>query len=202
MPLVAKRIQGEENGETVVKIYQNWRTAKYFSNVDGDISARLSIHHYGLIDVALVRASVTQAQHTFLSVQTDVISFPGNINSTIPAALLPAVRNRLEALRIPAGWATTETTWRQLLRVIGSVFQIAQRHRSLHGEALIPEGADLSISWSEVPAARRGRVAATVESMGYTTDGITGSTTVRQTLRILAQQRVAKLRFDRQAGEI
>jgi len=144
--------------------------------------------HYGAIHAGLVAAEVTPEQHTELTSYSDVTAAPLDIDQNVSAAALPQVRQALEDLRIPADWVTTDYTYRDILRRVGGLFQFAQRHRGLHGEELITSTAQLDLTWSQVPAAKRERVMETADSFGYDYSTVTGTWTVRRTLMHLANQ--------------
>lgn len=143
---------------------------------------------FGLEPVMLIRADVTGAQHTTLSANADVISIPTNIDANITAGALPAVKAALETLNIPAGWVTTSFTYRQVLRIVAGLFQFAQRHHGVHLERLFSGGFDLDTQFSALPLAVRQRLIATASTLEYDTSGLSGSNTIRQILKNVADQ--------------
>lgn len=164
---------------------------KYFNyrwRTDGLVDAKFSMMDYGRLQVCLVLADVTQAQHDLLVAQSDVASPPEDIDQLITEQALPQVQNVLEAMRIPAGWVDTTYTYRDIIRRVAGLFQFAQRHNGLHQEELIDSVAALDLTWAEIPLARRDRVAQTADSFGYDYSTVTGTWTVRQTLMHLANQ--------------
>ena len=169
-----------------------WTGPKYIAwGFDPDppgIDCRWSLKDYGLIPACLVAADVTQEQHEQLAAEADVAAPPADIDQNVSAPALPAVQQVLEALSIPARWVTTGHTYRELLRMVGGLCMFAQRHHALHGERLIDSPAQLDLSWSQVPAARRARIQATADSMGYDYSAVLPSWTVRHALKLLAGQ--------------
>lgn len=169
------------------------RRPKYFRDRRSDtdptlIDAPYTIIPYGLIDACLVVADVTTTQHADLVANLDVAAAPQNIDQTISVSALPQVRAVLEVLCIPAGWVTTSHTYRQILRMAGGLFQFSERHHALHNEQLIDSQDQLDLQWNEIPLARRGRIRETANSLGYGYDWVTGTTTVRQMLKVLGDQ--------------
>ena len=169
------------------------RGPKYFQwQFDPDppalVAAKWSLMDYGLIDAALVVADVTQVQHDTLLLNSDVTSPPENIDQNIAAGAIPAVQSALEALRIPADWVTTAFTYRQILRMIAGLFQFAQRHHGMHNEQLIDSQAQLDLRWNQIPLARRGRIQATADSLGYDYSAVQPTWLVRRILKHLGDQ--------------
>jgi hypothetical protein len=166
------------------------RGPKYFSwrfSPDG-VLADWQMMDYGRINAAILVADVTQAQHDELVANPDCVSPPENIDQNITAGAIPAVQNVLEALRIPAGWVTTDYTYRDILRMVAGLFQFSQRHHGLFDEDLIPNQAALDLRWNQIQINRRNRIRATVSDLNYDPTGITNQTTVRQILWNFAQQ--------------
>jgi len=164
--------------------YLLWRFTESIAPLD----VRWSGMDYGLEPVILVWADVDAVQHTTLSTNVDVISIPANIDATITAGVLPAVKSALEALNVPAGWVTTGHTYRQVLRIVAGLFQFAQRHHGVHLERLFSGGFDLNTQFNTLPLAVRQRLVATANSLNYDTLDLSGSSTIRQILKNLADQ--------------
>lgn len=143
---------------------------------------------YGLIPKMLVVADVTTAQHNGLSAQPDVLSLPADIDNTVTSQALPAVQTGLESLKIPGNWVHTSHTYRDILRMVGGLFQFAQRHHGLHDQLIVPDNIDLSKTWGDLPLEWRQNLAATADSFGYDYSGVTASTTIRAILKNLSDQ--------------
>jgi hypothetical protein len=167
----------------------NGRGPKYLTwrNHSG-LDARWAVMSYGLIGTALVMADVTSQQHNTLIANSDVTAIPQNIDANITTGALSAVRSALEGLRIPGNWATTANTYRELLRMVGGLFQFAQRHHGLHNQIIIPENINLDMTWGDIPLTWRQNLQTTADSFGYDYSQVTGSTPVRAILKSLADQ--------------
>lgn len=165
------------NGEAI----PNSRCPKYFAGS----GVEWSLMDYGLIPICLIAADVTTAQHNSVSAQPDVVSIPQNLDSQI-GANLATVRSRIEQLRIPGNWAQATDTYRTLLRMIGGLFQFAQRHHGLHNQIIVPDNINLNQTWGDLPLAWRQNLAATAASFDYDTSGVTASTPIRTILKALA----------------
>lgn len=178
--------------ETLLPV--NARGPKYFRwKYDPDPPALLdgvawAMMDYGLINAALLMADVTQEQHEALVAEADVASPPQNIDQTISEIAIPQVQNVLEALRIPADWVNTTYTYRQILRMLAGLFLFAQRYHAMHGEVLIDNQAALGLRWNQIPVARRQRVTATADELGYSYGEVQNTWLIRRILFHLAQQ--------------
>lgn len=159
----------------------NSRCPKYFYGS----GVEWSLIDYGLIAVCLIAADVSTAQHNAVAAQADVIAIPQNLDNQI-GVNLAAVRSRVEQLRIPGNWAQAANTYRELLRMIGGLFQFAQRHHGLHNQVIVPENINLDQTWSNLPLVWRQNLAETAASFGYDTSGVTASTPIRAILKALS----------------
>jgi len=166
-----------------------YRGPKYFKwrfNPTG-IACQWSMKDYGLISACLCAADVTDAQHATLSGYSDVACAPVNIDNTLAGALA-AVRNVLEALRVPADWATASNTYREVLRMFGGLCMFAQRYHGMWAEQLIDSQAQLDTRWSQIPLARRQRIIETADAMGYDYSSVQNNWQVRRILKLLSDQ--------------
>lgn len=173
-----------------IQVVGTARGPKYFKwryNPDG-IDCQWSMKDYGLIPACLLAANITQGQHDALMLNDDVAAAPENIDATVTSAALPRVQTVLNALRIPAEWVTTSHTYRTLLRMVAGLCLFAQRYHGMHNEQLIDNAAALDLRWNQIPTARRGRIIATVDALGYDYSQVTNTWTVRRILKHLADQ--------------
>ena len=135
----------------------------------------------------IVAADVTDAQHALISAQTDVIAIPA-LDSTIPnATARNRVRNILEAGNIPGTWVTVGMTYRQIVRTVLSIWRFANRYISKGGWIFIG-GITLDTTWAEIPAAAQQRLRDAAVEFGLDYSGVTGTTTIRQLLKGMADQ--------------
>lgn len=163
------------------------RRPKYINHVTTP-TIRWRAMHYGLEPVSLLAADLTGGQHTALVANSDVVSIPTNIDATISAGALTAVQTNLAALNIPSEWVTTAHTYRDVLRLVGKVFQVAQRLRGRFGHRLFESGITLTTTLSQLTQNQRDHLVAAADSFGIDTSQATGATTIRTCLRVLAQQ--------------
>lgn len=172
--------------ETVMVGNVQVRRLATFPTVVPDLGGGGSID-YGMIDVALVLADVTDPQHTAIVANAAITAFPANLNSTVGTGQMATVRQKLEDVRLPGMWVTSETTYREIARAVAGVMQFGQRHQALHGEDLIPDSASLSLRWDELPQARRTRILATFADLHFDSSWITNSMRVRRILLTLIE---------------
>lgn len=173
-----------------IEIIDSVRLPKYLRsrrNPTG-IPCRWGLLDYGLIDAALVAADVTTEQHDLLAANSDVASAPENIDQNISDAAIPKVMNVLEQLRIPADWVNNTFTYRGILRMVAGLFLFAQRHHGMHGEPLIDNVAQLDLRWNQIPLARRQRIQATADALGYDYSQVQTNWLVRRILKHLGDQ--------------
>ena len=102
---------------------------KYFD--DGTVSVPWVAMDYPSEASMLVRADVTDAQHTTLAAQIDVLAAPSPITTLVSAVALSRVQSILEGANIPAGWVTTSHSYRDVLRAVAKVMLLLQRY---HGQ--------------------------------------------------------------------
>lgn len=153
------------------------------------VSSPKAMMDYGLIDAALVVAKdITPEDHAALVANPDVVSPPEDIDQNISAGALPTVQAALEALRIPADWVDTSYTYRQMLRMIAGLFQFAQRYHVMHNEQLIDNQSQLDLRWNQIPLARRQRIIATADELGYDYSEVQNTWRVRRILMHLGNQ--------------
>ena len=173
--------------QVVNERYRGPKYLKWRFNPSG-LDVPWSMKDYGLIDACLVAADVSQAQHEQLAAEVDVSAPPADIDQNVSEIAIPQVQQVLEALRIPAQWVTSDYTYRELLRMVGGLFLFAQRHHGMHVEQLIDSTAQLDLRWNQIPLARRERIMATADDMGYDYTQVTNQWTIRRILRHLGDQ--------------
>jgi hypothetical protein len=174
----------------IMVVNETYRGPKYLKwrlNPEG-IDCLWSMKDYGLINAALVAADVTQAQHEALVAEPDVAAAPVDIDQNINEIAIPQVQAVMEALRIPADWITSEYTYRDILRMIGGLFMFAQRYHGMHNEQLIDNTDQLDLRWNQIPLARRQKIIATADELGYDYSEVQNTWLVRRILKHLGNQ--------------
>lgn len=173
-----------------------YRAPKYVASRVGTGSPELAglqwaMMDYGHASWCLLAADTNAGQQTFLAAQTDVTDAPADLATTIGGGNVQALRDYLEAADIPALWITGGDTWLTVVRFVGGLFQFAQRFASISGgAALLPPGTDKNQTMADMGQAWQTAALATADSFDppYDVSAITGSTTIRAALKILADQ--------------
>ena len=143
---------------------------------------------YGMQPVCLLIADVTVAQHNLLTANSDVLAAPQNIDNNLNAGAVTTVKNLLESLHIPAGWVTTSHTYRQVLRLVGWLFQFMQRVHGIFPEKLFAAPNTLATTYGELSPGMQSALLQAAQSFAFDTSGLQSSTTLRVILKNLADQ--------------
>jgi hypothetical protein len=179
-------------------------TGNFYSSKQAAATAGVSIaamkplvwegQYYGLEPVYLVAADVTAAQHASIAANVDVIVIPQNLDNTISLTALSTVQQKLEDLHIPAGWVTTDHTYRDVLRVVRRAFQFFARMWVLQAEqgqtptALFTGAVTLDTRMNQLTAAQRQALTETCASFNIDTSWVLNTTTLRQLLKGIADR--------------
>jgi hypothetical protein len=156
--------------------------------VGWSLAGRWSAMDYGLEDLFLMGADVTPEEHALLDAQADVTAIPTPIASNVTAGALGTVQSRLESVNLPGSWVTTAFTYQQVLAIVGRVVAFAQRYHGLYGTRLFSVTITLNTQVNQLTAQQRQRLQTAAESFGLDYSGVTGTTTMRQLLKLIADQ--------------
>jgi hypothetical protein len=171
---------------------RNYRAPKYLGSRNPPLAGLENIRYncmdYGMENVCILIAEVTTAQHNLLSAQTDVLSAPQNIDNNLTAGAVTTVKNFLESLHIPANWVTTAHTYRDVLRLVGWLFQFMQRVHGIFQEKLFVAPNTLSTTYSQLSVGMQSALLQAAQSFSFDTTGLQASTTLRVILKNLADQ--------------
>ncbi len=171
------------NGESPATAYR----PKYFATSDSRIS-RISSMPIGLDSLFLVKIIMEESLRDSIAGLSDVIAFKKDINATLNAGAVTATKNKLEAKKIPAGWVSTSTTWKDIIRFVALVAQMHQRFKGLFGEKLLPAGITLNTTYSQLPTAGKNKLISLADSFGFSKESLTGASTIREILKELVLQ--------------
>lgn len=143
---------------------------------------------YLLQDVGMAVAEVSTAQHTLLAAQSDVISVPVNLDSTIAQNVRNNIRAQLDLWLIPSAWVITGMSYRIICRTLLNIWQFHNRYVGSTGVRLFDGSLILATQWQAIPVAVQDGLLAAAASMNLNTSGLTPTTTVGQILKSLADQ--------------
>lgn len=165
------------------------RRPKYFA--DGQLPSDLawSSMAYGQEPWMVVGADLATSQDNFVVGQADAFAIPFDLSTNLTAQQVTNVQNKLEAINVPANWVNTSMTWIQVVRIVLGMFLFMQRFNGLNqGVPLFSGGVTLGTQINQLTQTQRDNLTAAATSLGLSTAGITGTTTLRAALKNLADQ--------------
>lgn len=152
---------------------------------------------YGAEPIFLMRVPLTASQRSALQSQPDAMVVPANLDNNVSALAVTAIQNQLEAANLPAEWVTTSLTYRQVLQRFRRCITFMQRWNGLFPEfRLFTSGITLDTRLNQLTAAQRQRLADVADDLALDRSGVTNTMTIRQVLRLLADQLPAVPLFD------
>lgn len=180
--------------------------AKYFQGSDkivssvGDAASSTdptqvtSVMDYGFEPWMFVGANLAFSDDTLVVGEPDAYAIPFDLSQLPTSAQVTNVQAKLEAMNVPSGWVTTALTWLQIVRVILWVFGFVQLFGSIYADqnngALPPVifggGRSLGTTYGALPLAMRTALASTAVTYGVDISSVTGATTLRQILQLVA----------------
>jgi hypothetical protein len=168
------------------------RRPKYFS--DGTlINPTWSGIDYGFEPWMFVGADLSAANDALIVSEPDAFAIPFNLEANLTNPQVNSVKNKLEAINVPAGWVNTTLTWRTVVRTVLGMFLFQQRLGGVYVETnggkppqLFSGGVSLATTFGELSIAMQAAIVATAQSFGFSTAGLTSNTTLRVILKALA----------------
>jgi hypothetical protein len=144
---------------------------------------------YGWEGYCLCYADLTDPQHTAVVSDPEIWGLPLDLDTEI-GTNLTAVQNALEAGKLPVGWVTATMTYRNLLKYINAACQLMRRLTGkLNTTAGVIVGAvTLETEWLDLPLAARTALQEIGVEWGLDTSMITGTSTVREIIKAVADQ--------------
>lgn len=172
---------------------QDARRPKYFA--DGTVTANWSGMDYGFQPWMIVNADLSVSDDNLIVSEPDAFAIPFDLAPTLNAGQVTAVKAKLEAINVPAGWITTSLTWLIVLRTVLSMFGFFQRFGAIYatdnnGTIINPfsGGVTLDSTFGSLSLAVRNALTKTALSFNLDTSGITAGSTLRQILKNVADQ--------------
>jgi hypothetical protein len=117
-----------------------------------------------------------------VAAQADVTTIPP-LDNTVAVV---ATQNALEGLNMPAQWVSAGMTYRTVLRVVVGMAQLVQRVRGLGTPVVLAGNLDRTVN--SFSAGVIANIATACDQLGIDRTNITGTTTLREALRIFGQQ--------------
>lgn len=155
---------------------------RYQTALTGLEGVMWAVEAYLFEDFFILIADTDSTQDGILSGLSDVLAVPA-LDNTVPNAVVrDAIRNKLEALDIPAQWVVNGMSYRTILRVVRGVFQFKNRFGILIGHQIFRAGLTLDTTVSALSGEVQNTLSTVATSLGLDYSGVTGSTTIRQLL--------------------
>lgn len=142
---------------------------------------------YGAERVCILAADVDAATHATIAADPQVSALPANLAANLTNGAVNQAQTFLDGLNIPSQWVATSLTYTQLIRIIGRIFEVAQLFERSIG-SLFTGGVTLGTQFNALPQATRNSLIQIATSRGWDTSGLTGTSTVRQVLKFMADQ--------------
>jgi len=154
------------------------------------LGVQWSLVDYGFQPVALVAANVDSGTDTALQANADVTRIPDNLDQLLGAGAVNAVQTALENRNIPAGWVTQALSYRTVLRTIWGFFAFVQRYSFISGNTspIIAAAVNLDTQFNQLPSGAQTNLQSTATSLGLSSAGLTGASTLRQILKNISDQ--------------
>jgi len=171
---------------------EDWRGPKYFQwDFDPDppgIACRWSMRDYGSIDIAVLAADITQADHDALTLNSDVYAFPENLDPLMTLVNRQAMNTYLEAHGIPGDWLKQGDTFRMALRTITAMFLYLQRVLAILGYPADPfAGLTLNTRYGQLTTTYQDTLEQAANSLGFTWD-VAANDQIRKIWKLMADQ--------------
>lgn len=162
--------------------YIAWNPAKY--NHPGIVVGRWAMMDYGFSPYALFMADISQADHDLLIQNTDVYTFPDNLDSPVNQDIRPF----FESFNLPTDWLTPATTYRELLRNVAGMMQFNQRYNGIWRDTYganrsIFDTATLDTRLRDMTAEEQSVFLAAVASFGYDPNLVPTNARLRQLVK-------------------
>jgi hypothetical protein len=165
---------------------------KYFAyrgdpNPPALVSVLFASRYYGSLPTMLIAADVTVAEDALLVAQPDITPLGSNLDVQL-GANLASVQNALEALSIPGSLLTATTTYRQVVRGLIGIFDVASCMKGDFGIDIFTANVTLATPLSALSANARQALSQCAAQLGYSQTGITLASTIRDVLVKISQQ--------------
>lgn len=132
---------------------------------------------------------ITAAADTALKANSDVFPVPANLDSTVSAVnTRNAIRTQLEANEFPGTWVQTTTSYREIVLMVGSLCQFAQRYQGLVGGRWFSGTVHVNQNFSVLTQAQQDGISTTAQSFGFTTTILQPTSVIRAVLLDMSSQ--------------
>lgn len=139
-------------------------------------------------DAGIVAVDGTTTEHNLLAAQVDVLQIPLLDNAIPNNTARNKVRTVLEGFNLPGTWVNTGMTYRTVLRVTLGTIQFLSRLTFRLQHKVFDGSVTLAMTVSQIPLAARNQLQNAANDLGLDYSAVTGTTTVREMLRLMGAQ--------------
>ncbi len=163
------------------------RVPKYYDEV---MHQNFGVLDYGTELTAIIGyKDFSATDHTTMSGKSDVLAVPANLDNNLTAGAVTQTETYLETIHIPGDWVTTAYTYRDVLRIVGGIFQFNQRYFGRYEGNIIEKASNnLELEWRDIPSGIRAEIQDVADSFPLDKGGVTATTKVRRILFLMGQQ--------------
>lgn len=182
-------------------VFNGMRGPKYFQfgPKGGDKSPGIncwwSMKDYGLIDQCVICADISDADHTAVADNPDVMAIPVNLDNNLTAGAVTTATNYLESVNIPADWVSVLDTYRSVLRSVVGLFMFMQRVTAIRGVPIDWVSINLQTRWRDIPTNWQNAMIQAATELGFSTDGVTNTVRLRAILKAMADRWTEPIKF-------
>jgi hypothetical protein len=154
---------------------------------EGIVTGRTSLMDYGFVPSGLILAKdIPQAEHDALILNSDVFSFPDNLDQ--PVTNQSGIDDFFEAINLPTDWMTPATTYREFMRQTAGMFQFNQRYGGIAAAETgqlhsIFDNANLNTRLRQMTDDEERWFRETATSFGFPGENINDSSRLRQLVK-------------------
>lgn len=168
------------------------RGPKYFAwRYDPDppgLSSQWSMKDYGSIDMAILAADITQADHDALILNADVYAFPADLSASMTLTNRQAMNTYLEAHALPGDWLSPTDTFKSAARTITGMMLYNQRVCAILGYPTDPyAGLTLNTQYRNIANPLHDALSQAASELGYAWN-VANNDQVRKILKLMADQ--------------
>lgn len=161
---------------------REYRNPKYLP----DLGLNFGMVPMGNIDWCVAVADVTTQQHNSISANSDVMSVPANIESSMNAGAVTTARTFLAAHDIPGAWIATGMTYHYVLKILCAFFLYLTRVRGILGYNVVLVAGWPTIQIQNVSADIRNAMIQASASFNYDYSWVVPTTTLGQIMKSMA----------------
>jgi len=189
----------DSNGDPLINVVDSdliWNGEVIYTNEIGAVMLEVNpviplvfgsynIVYFGENDVALAAVNVSSAEHDALKAQSDVISFPADINKKITQAVINSTTTQLESLNIPVDWLKPSLTYKQILKRFMRIFRVFVRVQKRFPNKTFKSGLVLSKKLNELSQETKTSLESIANEFNTDLTNKPGSMPVRVAIKLL-----------------